>query len=251
MSAAEQARGIRRLVEPAPSKHPATSGTGERPGKLPFDIEVVLREVEAAIKPFPRAALFELAAEGFSSVWEQLVACILSIRTRDETTLPASRALFGKARTAAETLGLTPDQIDREIASCTFHERKAAQIHRIAQQVIEEYGGEVPCDDATLLSFAGVGPKCTNLVLGIACAKPRISVDIHVHRVTNRWGYVTAANPEQTLRVLESKLPKRYWIDINRLLVPFGKHLCTGQLPRCSSCPVLKMCAQVGVEAHR
>jgi endonuclease-3 len=101
------------------------------------------------------------------------------------------------------------------------------------------------------MSFAGVGPKCANLVLGIACDQPFISVDIHVHRVTNRWGYVKANTPEKTMVALADKLPKKHWVDINRLLVPFGKHICTGNLPKCSTCPVLEMCQQVGVKAHR
>ena len=102
-----------------------------------------------------------------------------------------------------------------------------------------------------LLSFAGVGPKCANLVLGVACGTPVISVDIHVHRVTGRWGYVRASTPEKTLVALETTLPQQYWIDINRLLVPFGKHICTGNRPKCSTCPVLDMCRQVGVDEHR
>jgi endonuclease-3 len=99
--------------------------------------------------------------------------------------------------------------------------------------------------------FEGVGPKCANLVLGIACGEARIGVDVHVHRVTNRWGYVQAATPERTMTALEAKLPKQYWVEINRLLVPFGKHICTRQQPRCSTCAVREMCQQVGVGAHR
>ncbi len=84
-------------------------------------------------------------------------------------------------------------------------------------------------------------------MLGIACGIPSISVDVHVHRVTNRWGYVATRTPEQTMAALEKVLPQPYWIEINRLLVPFGKHICTGHWPRCSTCPLLEMCAQVGV----
>ena len=103
-----------------------------------------------------------------------------------------------------------------------------------------------------LTSFAGVGPKCANLVLGIACDQPSgIPVDIHVHRVTNRWGYVRTTTPAKTMLALAENLPKRYWVEINRLLVPFGKHICTGKSPRCSACPVLEMCQQVGVTEHR
>ena len=101
------------------------------------------------------------------------------------------------------------------------------------------------------MSFHGVGPKCANLVLAIACGRPAIGVDVHVHRVTNRWGVIRTRTPEQSVAALEGVLPKRYWIDINRLLVPFGKHVCTGSRPNCSTCPVLDMCRQVGVTAHR
>jgi len=101
------------------------------------------------------------------------------------------------------------------------------------------------------MSFAGVGLKCTNLVLGIACGQAQVSADIHVHRVTNRWGYVQTTTPEKTSAALEEILPERYWVEINRLLVPFGKFICTGQLPKCSTCPVLVYCRQVGVGRHR
>ena len=90
-----------------------------------------------------------------------------------------------------------------------------------------------------------------NLVLGIACDEPRIGVDVHVFRITNRWGYVQTSNPERTTAALENKLPRRYWVEINRLLVPFGKHICTGRLPRCTDCPVLDMCRQVDVKVQR
>ena len=219
--------------------------------KRPFDIDQVIRRIRVAVRPFPKAAMFELADDGFSSPFEQLVACIISIRTRDEVTIPTAQRLFARARTPLEVSRLTSREIDRLIRACTFHERKAQQILGIARRVVDEYEGALPCDAEALLSFEGVGPKCANLVLGIACGRPRVSVDIHVHRVTNRWGYVMARTPEQTSVALESKLPRRYWVEINRLLVPFGKHICTGALPRCSECPVLEFCRQVGVERHR
>ena len=146
---------------------------------------------------------------------------------------------------------MSVSQIDALIRACSFHEAKAAQIRDIARRTADEFGGELPCDFETLTSFRGVGPKCANLAMGVACGAERISVDIHVHRVTNRWGYVAAASPEGTMRALEKKLPREYWIDINRLLVPFGKHICTGRLPKCSMCPVLEYCRQAGVTAHR
>jgi endonuclease-3 len=219
--------------------------------KHPFDVGVAFERIGLAVAPWPKAALFQLAEEGHASVFEQLLACIISIRTYDEVTLPVSRKLFARARTPAQVARLTWEELDPLISPCTFHERKANQILAIARDVEQQFGGALPGDRDVLLSFAGVGPKCANLVLGVACGTPVISVDIHVHRVTGRWGYVKAPTPEKTLLALEAKLPERYWIDINRLLVPFGKHICTGTRPRCSTCPVLDMCQQVGVTEHR
>ena len=219
--------------------------------KKTFDIDLVLKRISKAVQPFSKAAMFELAEDGFNSPFEQLVACMISIRTYDEVSLPAARKLFAQARTPEQVRQLTVNEIDDLISASTFHERKAEQIHEIANRIVEEYGGELPCDREILLSFSGVGPKCANLVLGIACGQPYISVDIHVHRVTNRWGYIKASTPEKTMVALEAKLPPEHWIDINRLLVPFGKHICTGTRPRCSTCPVLDMCQQVAVKAPR
>jgi endonuclease-3 len=179
------------------------------------------------------------------------VACMISIRTRDEVTLPCAHRLFAKARTPVTMSQLTPEAIDEAIHACTFHDVKARQMHEMARHLTAVHGGTLPCDAELMRSFRGVGPKCANLVLGIACHQPLIGVDVHVHRVTNRWGYVQGRTPEHTMRALEAILPQPYWVEINRLLVPFGKHICTGTLPRCSICPVLDMCQQVGVGPHR
>ena len=219
--------------------------------KQRFDIDVAIKRIREAVSPYPKAALFELAAEGFDSPFELLLACIISIRTRDETTLLCARQLFALARTPAAVSQLSPETLEAAIGTCAFHEVKAQQMRDIARHVMAVHGGRLPCDGDLLRSLRGVGPKCANLVLGIACDEPRISVDIHVHRVTNRWGYVQTRTPEQTMAALEAKLPREYWVDINRLLVPFGKHICTGFRPRCSACPVLHMCLQVGVSTQR
>jgi endonuclease III len=219
--------------------------------KRPFDIHVAVKRLRKAVRPLPKAAMFQLAEEGFRSVFELLVACIISIRTRDETTVPVARRLFALARTPVEMAALTPAEIDRLIHECTFHRAKAKQIRDIAKQAAAEHGGNLPGDPEVLLSMRGVGPKCTNLVLGIAWGLPAIGVDIHVHRVTNRWGYVKAPTPEKTMAVLQEQLPRRLWVEINALLVPFGKHVCTGSMPKCSTCPLLDMCQQVGVTEHR
>jgi endonuclease-3 len=222
-----------------------------RMAKKPFDINRAIKRIEKAIAPYKKAAMFELAEDGFNSTFEQLVACMISIRTYDEVTIPMARRLFEVARTPKEVSKLSVAEIDKLIGQSTFHDRKAVQILEMARRVVDEFNGELPCDEETLRSFSGVGPKCAHLVMGVACREPFISVDIHVHRVANRWGYVQASTPEKTMVQLEAKLPQRHWIDINRLLVPFGKHICTGNLPHCSTCPVLDMCQQVGVTAHR
>jgi endonuclease-3 len=220
--------------------------------KEPFNIHGAIRLLREAVAPYAKAALFELYEDdGFRSPFEQLVACILSIRTRDETSIAAARRLFARARTPAEIAALSAEEIDALISDSTFHEAKARQVHAIAGRIEREFDGQLPCDEATLLSFHGVGIKCANLVLGIACDQPRIGVDIHVHRVTNRWGYIAAATPEKSTAALAATLPREYWVEINRLLVPFGKHICTGQAPKCSTCPLLSMCRQIGVTTHR
>jgi endonuclease-3 len=219
--------------------------------KVPFDIDTVMVRLRQATAPYPKAALFELALEGHTSVFEVLIACIISIRTRDETTLPVARRLFARARTPAEMARLSVAEIDDLIKPCTFHEAKAPQIHAIARQAVSQHGGELPCDAEALMAFRGVGPKCAHLTLGIACDQPCIGVDVHVHRVTNRWGYVQTRSPEKTMLALQEKLPRRYWVEINALLVPFGKHVCTGVRPKCSTCPLLDTCRQVGVTNPR
>ena len=216
-----------------------------------FDFGIAFRRIRAAVRHLPKAALFELAEDGFDSPFEQIVACIISVRTLDEVTIEVARELFAKARTPEAVARMSVRTIDVAIRRSTFHSAKARSIRTIATRAVAEYGGALPCDATALLDLPGVGPKCANLVLGIACGQPMIGVDIHVHRVTNRWGVVAERSPERTMAALETRLPRRYWVEINRLLVPFGKHICTGVRPKCSTCVVLDMCRQVGVTEAR
>ncbi|MDB5299058.1 MAG: DNA-(apurinic or apyrimidinic site) lyase [Phycisphaerales bacterium] len=238
-------------------KSPASARSGDAVSlkarlKKPFDIDEVMSRVREAVKPYPKPVLFELADRGFGSPFQILVACIITIRTFEEVSLPAALKLFEAADTPPAIARLGPERIDALIHACTFHEPKSRTIYAIAERVTKDLGGELPCDFETLTSFSGVGPKCANLVLGIACKQPTgIPVDIHVHRVTNRWGYVQGSTPEKTMVELEKRLPRRYWLEINKLLVPFGKQVCTGKMPKCSQCPVLEYCRQVGVRGHR
>jgi endonuclease III len=219
--------------------------------KRPFEFPTAFRRIRSAVRHLPKAALFELAEDGFDSTFQQVVACIISVRTRDEVTIEVARELFARAPTPEHVARMTVQAIDAAIRRSTFHFTKARWIRTIAHRAVTEHGGHLPCDATVLLGLPGVGPKCANLVLGIACGRSMIGVDIHVHRVTNRWGVIAERTPERTMAALESKLPRRYWVEINRLLVPFGKHICTGLRPKCSTCVVLEMCSQVGVTDHR
>ena len=144
--------------------------------KRPFDIDVAFDRIREAVRPFAKAALFELAEDGFDSVFEQLVACIISIRTYDEVMLPTARRLFAVASTPAEVSRLSVEQIDELIGACTFHEGKAHTIRNIALEAVQKHGGALPCDAEVLLALHGVGPKCANLVLGIACEQEHIGI---------------------------------------------------------------------------
>ena len=225
---------MEKVLRPRKVSRPAlrkVEGPVVRTVKRPF------ARLRRAVRGYTPAAMFQLADEGFDSVFEILVACIISVRTFEEVTLPTARKLFAAARTAAQVARLSVGQIDELIHSCTFHRPKADAIHQIALRAVNEFDGKIPCDFDILKSFHGVGPKCANLVLGVACKQPHgIAVDIHVHRVANRWGYIRSTTPEQTMIQLESKLPRRYWIEINKRLVPFGKFICTAKLPKCSTC---------------
>lgn len=219
--------------------------------KQSFNIERMLNLIEKAIRPFPKAMLFELYEQGYKDPFEILIACMISIRTLDEVSLKVSLKLFAKARSPQQIGNLSLEELNLLLAPATYHRQKAERILQIAQLISDEYKGHLPCDEDFLRSLPGVGPKTANLVLGIACEQTKIGVDIHVHRVTNRWGYVQAPFPEKTEAVLAKKLPQSQWVRINALLVPFGKHICTGYRPHCTTCPVLSYCRQVGVHHFR
>lgn len=216
-----------------------------------FPVAATLDRIAVLAATLPPPAMFELASEGWRSVFHQLVACVVSVRTRDEATLPAVRRLFAAAPTPAAVSALRADQIEELIGGSTYPDRKAVQIREIARATVDRFGGVLPCDDVVLRSFNGIGPKCANLALGIACNLPRISVDSHVHRVVNRWGAVRTTTPEQTLEALEVIVPPERWTSVNRLVMPFGKYWCTSVRPRCSDCPVRDLCHRVGVTSSR
>ena len=216
--------------------------------KEPFDIHEVFRRLRAACARLPKAAMFQLRDEGYRTPYEQLVSSLISARTLDETTIPVCHRLFARARTPAAMAGLDEAEMVALLRGANFPEPKARDILALSRTIVERHDGNVPDTLEGLTAFRGVGPKVAALTLAVGFNKPAICVDIHVHRVTNRWGYVAEPTPERTMAALAGKLPQQYWIEINERLVPFGKHVCTGPRPRCPACPLLSMCRQVGVD---
>jgi endonuclease-3 len=230
---------------------PSTAPAAASPPKEPFDFDEAFRRLRAAVAGVPKAAMFELRDQGYGSLFEQLVASLISARTRDETTIPVCLRLFAVARSPEEMAALEEPALVRLLHGATFPEPKARDILALSRQIAGELGGVVPETPEGLMAFRGVGPKIAALALGVALGQPHIAVDIHVHRVTNRWGILATSTPERTQAALAAVLPQRYCVEINERLVPFGKHVCTGERPRCSQCPLLSMCRQVGVTTHR
>ena len=180
-----------------------------------------------------------------------LIACILSLRTQDTTTGPAADRLFGVADTPETLLVLTPGRIEKLIFPVGFYRTKARVILGICRDLLGRFGGRVPDEIDDLLTLKGVGRKTANLVVTMGYGKPGICVDTHVHRISNRLGYVRTRTPEETEMALRAKLPRRYWIGYNDLLVSFGQNVCAPLSPRCSVCPVNTLCRRVGVTTSR
>jgi endonuclease-3 len=183
--------------------------------------------------------------------YQVLIACLLSLRTKDETTGPAARRLLALADTPQKMLTLTPSQIERAIYPVGFYKTKAQTILDISHALVEQYSGQVPSEIDELLTLKGVGRKTANLVVTQGFQKPGICVDTHVHRISNRWGYVRTRTPEETEMALRAKLPKQYWSEINDLLVAMGQTICHPTSPKCSLCPIERSCAKVGVVRSR
>jgi endonuclease III len=180
-----------------------------------------------------------------------LVACILSLRTQDTTTGPAAARLFAVAATPAAMLTLPAARIAKLIYPVGFYRTKARVILGICRDLLERFEGRVPSTIDELLTLNGVGRKTANLVVTMGFNKPGICVDTHVHRISNRLGYVRTKHPEETEMALRERLPRRFWIGYNDLLVGFGQNVCTPISPHCSTCPVRPLCRRVGVTSSR
>jgi endonuclease-3 len=183
--------------------------------------------------------------------WAVLVSTILSLRTKDEVTLKTSAALLAKAPNPAALLALTEEKIAELAYPAGFYKTKAANLKKIAAILLEKYKGSVPADLDTLLELPGVGRKTANLVITEAFNKYGICVDIHVHRISNRTGWLVSKNPEETEMILRKILPRKFWKTINPLLVLYGQKLCRPLSPFCSQCVITGHCKRVGVEKSR
>ncbi|WP_454063503.1 endonuclease III domain-containing protein [Candidatus Nitrospira salsa] len=215
------------------------------------DIHAVVRIVMQEVRQWPAALLGELAAAS-ASPFQILIACVLSLRTKDQTTEEAARRLFSLASTPTQMNQLKLAALEQAIYPVGFYRTKSKQILEICQRLITVYQGNVPDSIEELLTLNGVGRKTANLVVTVGFSKPGICVDIHVHRICNRWGYTRTQNPKETELMLRKKLPRRYWIHFNDLLVRFGQNLCRPTSPLCRSCLLYeKYCDRVGATSFR
>lgn len=180
--------------------------------------------------------------------YDVLVATILSQRTRDETTERVFQAVKTRWPEAASLASADEDELDAVIHSIGFHRAKARGLIAAARALVERYGGKVPRSMDLLLDLPMVGRKTANCVLVYGFAEPAIPVDTHVHRISNRLGWVVTRQPEETERALEAILPREHWLEINQLMVRHGKRVCHPQWPRCGECQVAPHCARVGVD---
>ena len=210
-------------------------------------IKILRREVRQWQEPVVGVVARTSARDPFRI----LISCLLSLRTKDKTTSEASARLFALAYTPAGLLKLSRRRIERAIYPVGFYRMKAKAIHAICRRLLRAYGGQVPQSIDELVTLPGVGRKTANLVVTVGYQKPGICVDVHVHRISNRWGYVKTRTPEETEEALRTKLPKRYWITYNDLLVPYGQNLCQPVSPYCSRCNLIGMCDRVGVARSR
>jgi endonuclease-3 len=214
--------------------------------QLPEAMAILRREV-----PTWNVSVVSLNAQDDHDPYRVLISTILSLRTQDQTTVKASERLFKLADTPQAMLQLDVQTIEQAIYPVGFYRTKAPQILDISRRILDEFGGRVPDDLETLLTLHGVGRKTANLVLSEGHGIAAIGVDTHVHRISNRWGYVKTKDPYETEMALRKKLPKVFWIEYNPSLVALGQYVCKPTSPICSQCPVAAYCKRVGVKRSR
>ena len=210
-------------------------------------IDDVVRILRKEIRQWPVPAIGHYVETPFTV----LISCILSLRTQDKTTNAASERLFAIASTPEQMLDTPVETIQRVIYPVSFYRVKAKTIHAISDELLTRFGGEVPSSLDDLLELPGVGRKTANIVVTLGFRKAGIAVDTHVHRISNRLGYVRTKTPDDTEMALRRKLPRRYWVIFNDLLVTYGQNLCKPISPFCSRCKIARYCKRVGVTISR
>ena len=212
------------------------------PAKTDCNIDIIVSKLKEAKQPMSD---FVHLMDSFNDPYLVLISCILSLRTNDKTTYPATLRMLELAKTPKEMKAVGVKELAEAIYPVGFYENKARQIIELSRIIDEELGGKVPDEIEDLIKFNGVGRKTANLVLSRGFNKPAICVDVHVHRIFNRLGYIKTKNPEETEFALRAKLPVKYWIDINTLLVTHGQNVCKPIKPNCTACPIADSCAKV------
>ena len=215
-----------------------------------WDIDACIRILKREIRRW-KEPVVGVVAKASRDPFQILISTVLSLRTKDQTTAEASARLFRLATTPQAMLAVSRRAIERAIYPVGFYRTKARHIHDICRDLLARYGGRVPDEIDELLTLKGVGRKTANLVVTLGFRKPGICVDVHVHRISNRWGYIRTKTPAQSEEALRRKLPPRHWIIYNDLLVPFGQNLCMPVSPRCSECKLARYCERVGVTKSR
>ena len=206
------------------------------------DIDIIVQKIKEAKEP---VSDFVKLMDSFSNPYLVLIACILSLRTNDKTTYPATLRMLELGKTPQEFSKCDEKVLEKAIYPVGFYANKAKQIIELSKEIVAKYNGQVPESIEELVKFKGVGRKTANLVVARGFNKPAICVDIHVHRIFNRMGYVKTKNPEETEFALRAKLPKKYWIDINTLIVTHGQNICKPQKPKCSECSIKDYCDKI------
>lgn len=222
---------------------------------MPVDQHVralrIISILRKATQDMEKPASIQIVEEYGKKPYLVLISCLLSLRTKDTVSLPASQRLFGHAQTPREMLKLPLSLIEKLIYPTGFYRRKARLLHEVSADLLARFKGNVPHTFKELTSISGVGSKTANLVLGMAFDIPAICVDTHVHRISNRLGLVKTRTPDETEAALKKMLPPTQWIEYNNLLVMWGQNICVPLSPRCSECAIADLCPRIGVKRHR
>ena len=214
------------------------------------DIEKIITIIRETVQKWREPVVTEITKLS-RDPFKILISTIISLRTKDNVTREASKRLYEIADTPEKMLEHSTESIEKAIFPAGFYKNKAKTIHNISKILIKKYNGIVPDDIDELLTIKGIGRKTANLVVTMGYCKEGICVDTHVHRISNRLGYVATKNPTETEFALRKKLPKQFWVEYNDLLVTFGQNLCVPISPHCSRCPIHNYCKRVGVKQYR